>query len=100
MWKDKPNELALCTSGMGGKRSAVPNAQLDQMRQKLQQQPGQGAIPRNFAPTAPAHDPTAPQQRGRMPQQAIRNPQTEHYLDMLGLPYNLDQRPQQMPGEI
>ena len=37
---------------MGGKRSAVPNAQLEQMRQKLQQQPGQGAVPRKFVPTA------------------------------------------------
>ena len=83
---------------MGGKRSAVPNAQLEQMRQKLQQQPGQGAVPRNFVPTAPAHNPAAPQQRGRMPQQAVRNPQTEQFLDLLGLSYNLDQVARVVPG--
>ena len=86
-------------SGMGGKRSAVPNARLDEVRQKLSQQAGQGAIPLNFSPTAPAHDPEAPQQRGRMPQQAVRNPQTEQLLSMLDLPYNLDQRRKTAPGQ-
>ena len=77
---------------------AVPNAQLEQMQQKLQQQPSQGAVPRNFVPTAAAHDPAAPQQQGRMPQQAVRNPQTEQFLDLLGLPYNLDHVARVVPG--
>lgn len=37
-------------AGMGGKRSAVSDAQLEQMRQELQQ-PGQAVMPRNLMPT-------------------------------------------------
>ena len=50
-------------------------------------------IPLNFQPTVPSHDPSAVSKQrvqGRMPQQAIRNPQTVAFLEMLGLPYNLD----------
>ena len=47
-------------AGVGGKRSAVSNAQLEQMQQQLQQQPGQAVVPCNFVPTAPAHDRTQP----------------------------------------
>ncbi len=79
---------------MGGTRSAVSNAQLQQLKQKLQQQ-NSGAIPLNFAPTAPGHDPSAPNPKGRMPRQSPRNPQTERFLEMLGLPYNLDQQSRQ-----
>ncbi|DBA70331.1 TPA: hypothetical protein ACH3X2_011753 [Trebouxia sp. C0005] len=77
--------------GMGGSRSAVSDAQLQQLTEKLQQQ-NSGAIPLNFVPTAPGHDPSAPNAKGRMPRQSPRNPQTERFLEMLGLPYNLDQQ--------
>lgn len=78
-------------AGMGGDRSAVSNAQLDSLREKLQQNKD-GAIPHNFVRTAPGHDPSKPKPRGRMPRSSPRNPQTEQFMDMLGLPYNLDQR--------
>ena len=79
---------------MGGSRSAVSDAQLQQLKEKLQQQ-GNGTIPLNFVPTAPGHDPLAPNANGRMPRQSPRNPQTEQFLEMLGLPYNLDQQSRQ-----
>lgn len=78
-------------AGMGGNRSAVSNDELQQLREKLQQHNG-GTIPQNFVPTAPGHDPSAPNPQGRMPRQSPRNPQTEQFLDMLGLPYNLDRQ--------
>ncbi|KAL3132875.1 hypothetical protein ABBQ38_006795 [Trebouxia sp. C0009 RCD-2024] len=77
--------------GMGGNRSAVPNAQLDSLREELQQN-NNGTVPHNFVRTAPGHDPSKPKPRGRMPRSSPRNPQTEQFLDMLGLPYNLDQQ--------
>ena len=80
-----------CFAGMGGNRSAVSNAQLDSLREKLQQN-NSGAVPHNFVRTAPGHDPAKPDARGRMPRSSPRNPQTEQFLDMLGLPYNLEQR--------
>ena len=79
---------------MGGSRSAVSDAQLQQLKEKLQQQDN-GTIPLNFVPTAPGHDPSAPNAKGRMPRQSPRNPQTEQFLEMLGLPYNLDQQSRQ-----
>ena len=79
---------------MGGSRNAVSNAQLQQLKEKLQQQ-NSGAIPLNFVPTAPGHDPSAPNPKGRMPRASPRNPQTEQFLEMLGLPYNLDQQSRQ-----
>lgn len=86
---------------MGGSRSAVSNAQLQQLKENLQQQ-NNGAIPLNFVPTAPGHDPSTPNAKGRMPRQSPRNPQTEQFLEMLGLPYNLDQQSRQFvpPSEF
>lgn len=52
---------------------------------------GGARVPLNFEQTAPAYDPANPRmQRGRMPTDSLRNPQTVAFLDMLGLPYNLD----------
>ena len=76
---------------MGGGRSTVPNAQLDSL-QKTIRQINNGAVPQNFVPTASGHDPLRPIPKGTMPRSSLRNPQTEQFLDMLGLPYNLDQR--------
>lgn len=84
-------------AGMGGNRSAVSNAQLDSLRDTLQQT-NHGAVPQNFVRTAPGHDPSSPIPKGRMPQSSPRNPQTEQFLDMLGLPYNLDRQQLQMPA--
>jgi len=45
-------------------------------------------IPENFTPTAEGHN---PQNRKRwMPKMDLLNPQTEQFLDMLELPYNLN----------
>lgn len=49
---------------------------------------GGAAVPNNFQQTAPG--PSGRGAGGRMPAAAARNPQTEAFLDMLGLPYNLD----------
>lgn len=81
---------------MGGNRSAVSNAQLESLQETLQQT-NNGAVPQSFVPTAPGHDPSRPVPKGRMPRSSPRNPQTEQFLKMLGLPYNLDQ--QQQPQE-
>ena len=90
--------MFLCdATGMGGNRSAVSNAQLQQLHEKLHQQ-NDGTIPLNFMPTAPGHDPSAPNAKGCMPRQSPRNPQTEQFLDMLGLPYNLEQQSRQVPA--
>ncbi len=88
------NQAWSASAGMGGSRSAVSNAELQQLKEKLQQQ-NSGAIPLNFVPTAPGHDPSASNPKGRMPRQSPRNPQTERFLEMLGLPYNLDQQSRQ-----
>jgi len=47
-------------------------------------------VPDDFVQTAPPHDASAPPRRGRMPPAPLRNPQTEAFLALLGLPYNLD----------
>lgn len=82
---------------MGGNRTAVPNAQLESLREQLQQT-NNGVIPQNFTQTAPGHSASGPNPRGRMPQSSPRNPQTEQILAMLGLPYNLDQQASQKPA--
>ena len=46
-------------------------------------------IPENFEPTAKGHDESERQRRRVMPVQYIRNPQTERFLQMLGIPFNL-----------
>lgn len=69
----------------------MSNAQLQQLKEKLQQQ-NNGAVPLNFVHTSPGHDPAASNPKGHMPRQSPRNPQTEQFLEMLGLPYNLDQQ--------
>ncbi|KAL4420156.1 hypothetical protein ABPG77_008292 [Micractinium sp. CCAP 211/92] len=70
----------------------VPSAaEVAEVERLLAERNGGTAVPRNFAPTAPAYDPASPQARmGRMPQRAERNPQTLAFLELLGLPYNLD----------
>ena len=84
---------------MGGNRSAISDAQLETLHQQLQQQ-SNGVIPQNFASTAQGHDPKAPKIRAYMPQKSIRNPQTEQFLDMLGLPYNLDHQAPVAPSAM
>ena len=50
---------------------------------------GGAAVPDNFQATAPG-----PSGRpGRMPQAAQRSPQTTAFLELLGLPYNLEPAP-------
>ena len=85
------SDLVLSCAGMGGNRTAVSNAQLASLREQVQQT-NNGVIPHNFVRTASGHDPSSPNPRGRMPQSSPRNPQTEQFLDMLGLTYNLDQQ--------
>ena len=82
---------------MGGNRSAVSNAQLDSLRETVQQT-NSGAVPQNFVQTATGHDPSRPVPKGRMPRSSSRNPQTEQFLNTLGLPYNLDLRQPQTPA--
>ena len=74
----------LC-AGMGGGRSGASEADLAAVRAALAARGG-AAVPPNFEQTAPG-----PSGRpGRMPQRAQRSPQTEAFLQILGLPYNLD----------
>jgi len=51
-----------------------------------------GRIPNNFVPTAAAHNDKGGggRRRGMMPAYELRNPQTEQFLGMIGLGYNLD----------
>ncbi|EFN55283.1 hypothetical protein CHLNCDRAFT_57928 [Chlorella variabilis] len=64
--------------------------ELAEVRRRLEERGG-AAVPRNFVRTVPAYDPSQPQMRsGTMPQQAVRNPQTVAFLELLGLPYNLE----------
>eukprot|EP00898_Chlorokybus_atmophyticus_P000848 jgi/Chlat1/1764/Chrsp134S02112 len=52
---------------------------------------GGDKVPLNFAPTAPVHDPRSNRRRGNPSAlREVRNPQTEEFLNMLDLPYNLD----------
>lgn len=46
-------------------------------------------IPNNFEQTAQPFTPHGGRERGSMPRSDSRNPQTENFLEMLGLPYNL-----------
>jgi hypothetical protein len=72
-------------AGMGGGRSGASEADLAAVRATLAARGG-AAVPPNFEQTAPG-----PSGRpGRMPQRAQRSPQTEAFLQLLGLPYNLD----------
>ncbi|GAB4818925.1 hypothetical protein N2152v2_005971 [Parachlorella kessleri] len=78
----------------------VTQAQLEDIRQRLQQQGGP-RVPDNFVPTAPAYDPANPRmQRGSMPTELPRNPQTVALLDLLGLSYNLDRGGQQADAAV
>lgn len=86
-------------------REATPPTaeQMAEVRRLLEERNSGGlAMPNNFTPTVPAFDPSNPQMRtGNMPQHAQRNPQSLEFLEMLGLPYNLDSagaRQQQGPA--
>eukprot|EP00879_Flechtneria_rotunda_P016090 GHRR01016831.1.p1 GENE.GHRR01016831.1~~GHRR01016831.1.p1 ORF type:complete len:285 (+),score=131.96 GHRR01016831.1:123-977(+) len=50
---------------------------------------GTTAIPNNFVQTAPAYNSSTGRTRGNMPRADLRNPQTEAFLQLLGLEYNL-----------
>ena len=58
---------------------------------------GGAAVPDNFEPTAPG--PSGQGAPGRMPQAARRSPQTLAFLELLGLPYNLDPAAQQLRND-
>ena len=81
---------------MGGQVRGTTTEQARAMKDLLAARGGP-TIPQNFAPTAPAYDPARPQ-RGRMPQRLLRNPQTVQFLEMLGLPYNLERGGMAGPG--
>lgn len=72
---------------MGGFRDEVTSDGMDWVSQALQKAGG-ARIPSNFQVTAPVHTPQA--RRGSMPRRAFRNPQTEAFLSLLDLPYNLE----------
>ena len=82
---------------MGGGRSTLSNSQLESLHETVQQT-NNGAVPQNFTRTALGHDSSRPITKGKMPRSSPRNPQTEQFLDMLGLPYSLDQQPPQTPA--
>ena len=80
----------------GGARNMLTPEALASVAEALQRAGGP-RIPLNFQSTAAAHNPSVKQQ-GVMPQTQIRNPQTLAFLEMLGLPYNLDHRAPRQPG--
>ena len=74
-----------CAAGMGGARARASEADAAFVRAALAARGG-AAVPDNFQATAPG-----PSGRpGRMPQAAQRSPQTTAFLELLGLPYNLE----------
>ncbi|CAL5222243.1 g4577 [Coccomyxa viridis] len=75
--------------GMGASRNGPSEEDAQYVRQALAARGGP-QVPHNFAQTAPGHDGSA--RRGRMPQNSPRSPQTVAFLEMLGLPYNLDHK--------
>ncbi|BDA50256.1 Lariat debranching enzyme [Coccomyxa sp. Obi] len=81
--KRKPSPLP----GMGALRRG-PNPEDVQYVREAVAARGGPEVPQNFTPTVPGHDGRA--RRGVMPSQPVRNPQTLAFLEMLGLPYNLD----------
>ena len=76
------------TAGMGGARVGASEADAAFVRAALAARGG-AAVPDNFQATAPG-----PSGRpGRMPQAVQRSPQTTAFLELLGLPYNLEPAP-------
>lgn len=75
---------------MGGHRGAAAEADVAYVRAALAAHGG-AAVPDNFELTAPG--PSEEGAPGRMPQAAQRSPQTLAFLELLGLPYNLDLAP-------
>ncbi|PSC75631.1 lariat debranching enzyme [Micractinium conductrix] len=66
-------------------------AALAEVERLLGERNGGATVPQNFQLTAPPFDPNDPRMKqGHMPQRPVRNPQTEAFLSMLDLPYNLD----------
>ena len=84
------NVCVSCTAGMGGHRGAAAEADVAYVRAALAAHGG-AAVPDNFELTAPG--PSEQGAPGRMPQAAQRSPQTLAFLELLGLPYNLDLAP-------
>ena len=84
---------SLPAAGMGGSRAAASEADVAFVRAALAARGG-AAVPENFEATAPG-----PSGRpGRMPQAAQRSPQTAAFLELLGLPYNLEPASPRMGG--
>lgn len=82
-------------AGMGGRRSGAGEADVAHVRAALAARGG-AAVPDNFEPNA--RGPGGEDALGRMPQAAQRSPQTLAFLELLGLPYNLDPEPWQQRG--
>ena len=84
------NSRSFSVAGMGGLRAGASEADVVFARAALAARGG-AAVPDNFAAVAPG-----PSGRpGRMPQAAQRSPQTAAFLELLGLPYNLEPAPAQ-----
>ncbi|CAL8465238.1 g4773 [Coccomyxa elongata] len=81
--KRKPAPLP----GMGALRRGPNPEDVRYVREAVAARGGP-EVPQNFAPTAPGHD--GRMRRGVMPSRPVHNPQTVAFLEMLGLPYNLD----------
>lgn len=90
-------EMSTLLSGMGGFRDEVTSEGMDCVSQALQKAGG-ARIPSNFQITAPVHTPQA--RRGSMPRRAFRNPQTEAFLSLLDLPYNLEPNIINLPRKL
>ncbi|MEW5305155.1 MAG: hypothetical protein WDW36_007716 [Sanguina aurantia] len=76
--------------GMGSAREGPSQADLLFVKEAMSQRGGAGVSPDTFVPTAPAHDASVKsKQRPTMPVFPLRNPQTEAFLQMLQLPYDL-----------
>ena len=71
----------------------------DEMVERFRAKLGESLlIPLNFAPTVEGFQTGSRSGRPRMPQSDVRNPQTEQFLELLGIPYNLHYGGKEVPS--
>jgi lariat debranching enzyme len=86
---DNINNSSSCSSSSS---STISQQAIQEARDLMYKACPGGKIPNNFVPTAAAHNENGGggRRKGMMPAYELRNPQTEQFLGMIGLEYNLD----------